>query len=219
VTKRMDGNIAPGTTGRVLHDAARYDLLLWLVTFGRERVYREKVLRLACLAPGESVLDVGCGTGTLAIAAKRHVGLTGSVYGIDASPEMIARARSKARKGRVEVTFKNGLAETLPFPNAQFDVVLSTIMLHHLPLKARVQCVCEIQRVLKPGGRVFAVDFGGDAGQETSRFAHFHPRPHGHVTAGDMIAMLSESGLNVVDSGALGISDLHFVVATAPCGP
>src|SRR5690348_10193613 len=85
VTKTIVQNLTPSTTGRVLHSAALYDLLLWLVTLGRERGFREKVLRLAHLEPGQSVLDVGCGTGTLAIAAKRHVGPTGRVHGIDAS--------------------------------------------------------------------------------------------------------------------------------------
>jgi SAM-dependent methyltransferase len=77
----------------------------------RERVFREKVLRLARLQPGEAVLDVGCGTGTLAIAAKRQVGPTGTVYGIDASPEMLARAEKKARKAGVEVVLKNAMAQ------------------------------------------------------------------------------------------------------------
>src|SRR5687768_2453538 len=87
---------APNTTGLVIHWAARYDLLAWLLTHGRERAFREKLIALARIAPGESVLDVGCGTGTLAIAAKRQAGPAGQVCGIDASPSMNARARSKA---------------------------------------------------------------------------------------------------------------------------
>src|SRR5262245_48143975 len=97
----------PSRTGKVLHAAAPYDILVWLLTLGRERAFREKMLRLAHLEPGESVLDVGCGTGTLAIAAKRQVGTTGMVYGVDASPEMIARAEKKARKVGIDVAFKD----------------------------------------------------------------------------------------------------------------
>src|SRR5215831_15970797 len=93
---------APSKTGKVLHGAVTYDVLVWLMTLGRERAFREKMLRLAHLEPGESVLDVGCGTGTLAIAAKRQVGTTGTVYGVDASPEMIARAEKKAKKAGFE---------------------------------------------------------------------------------------------------------------------
>src|SRR4029453_13440692 len=94
-----DQNLTPETTGLVLHGTARfYDLMACVVMLGREQGFWGKVLYLAGLKTGESVLDVGCGTGTLAIAAKRRVGLTGTVYGIDPSPEMIARADRKAKK-------------------------------------------------------------------------------------------------------------------------
>src|SRR5260370_40803053 len=118
----------PGTTGIVLHRAFLYDLFVWLVSLGREGVYRGKALDLANLKAGESVLDIGCGTGTLAIAAKQRVGSAGRVYGVDASPEMLARAGRKANEAGPEVVFKNGIAEALPFPNGQFDAVLSTVM-------------------------------------------------------------------------------------------
>jgi ubiquinone/menaquinone biosynthesis C-methylase UbiE len=213
VTSLADRN---PTTGVVLHRATRYDLLVWLLTLGRERAVREKVLRLARLAAGEAVLDVGCGTGTLAIAAKRHVGPAGLVYGIDASPEMISRADKKARKAGAEVVFKNGLAQALPFADAQFDAVLSTMMLHHLPPKARQQCAFEMRRVLKPGGRVLAVDFGRPARPRRNLFAHF--RRHGHVDMREITALLNEAGLDCVGSGAVGIGNLQFVLATGSRG-
>jgi len=216
VPARVDPHAAPGTSGRVLRNALRYDLLLWLITFGKERRFREQVLDLVALVPGESVLDVGCGTGTMAIAAKRRVGKSGCIYGVDASLEMITWADRKARKARVDVTFKNGLAEALPFPDARFDVVLSTIMLHHFPSKARRQAVDEMRRVLKPGGRILVVDFEGDAEQNTKHlFKTFHRRRHGHVKARDVVEIIGEAGFNIVDSGAVGIGDLHFTIATA----
>lgn len=204
------------TTGIVLHSPVLYDLTVRLAFLGKERAFREKVLRLARIAPAESVLDVGCGTGTLAIAAKRDVGPNGTVYGVDASPEMIARAEKKAKKAGVEVFFKQGLAEALPFPDAQFDVVLSTVMLHHLPAKARVECAKQIRRILKPGGRVLAVDFERMADQKRTFLSHFH-RPHGYVRVSDIIVLLSESGLSAIESGPVEVRDLQFVLATASC--
>jgi demethylmenaquinone methyltransferase/2-methoxy-6-polyprenyl-1,4-benzoquinol methylase/phosphoethanolamine N-methyltransferase len=92
---------------------------------------------------------------------------------------MIARAEKKARKIGAEVRFKNALAEALPFSAGQFDVVLSTVMLHHLPLKVRQQCAHEILRVLKPGGRLLAIDFANPTGEERGNFLtgfHRHSR-------------------------------------------
>src|SRR5713226_6292615 len=205
----------PNTTGIVIHRAFLYDLFVWLVSLGKEPAYREKALDLARLKPGEAVLDIGCGTGTLAIAAKRRVGPAGRVYGVDASPEMLARAGRKANKAGAEVVFKNGVAEAMPFPDGQFDTVLSTVMLHHLGRKTRQQCAHEVRRVLKPGGRMLAVDFARPAEGKKGLLDHFHH--HGYVSLHDLVALLTEAGLNTVESGAVGIGDLQFVLASAPC--
>src|SRR5690349_21042382 len=115
--ERMTGSIqaAPATTGVVMRSHARwYDVLVWVLTLGRERALRERILALARLQIGDSILDVGCGTGTLAIAARRHVGDAGEVFGVDASPEMIARAVAKASRRRAAVDFRVGVVEALP---------------------------------------------------------------------------------------------------------
>ena len=129
---------------------------------------------------------------------------------------MIARAEKKARKAGVDVGFKKAFAQSLPFPDAQFDVVLTTIMLHHLPKKARGELACEIRRVLKPGGRVLAIDFGRTARDRKSFLDHIHRR-HGYVEFEEVIALLNSVGLSVAESGALGMRDLEFVLATLPC--
>ncbi len=207
---------SPRTGGIVLHSPVLYDFTVWLAFLGKERRFRDKVLQLARLRKGESALDVGCGTGTLAIAAKLIAGPDAAVYGIDASPEMLVKAQQKARKAGARVLFRNGLAETLPFPDAQFDLVLSTVMLHHLPGKTRLQCANEIRRVLKPTGRVLAVDFQGFSDQKRSLLSHFH-RPHGHVRDQDVVDLLAEAGLRTVESGPVGMRDLHFVLARPSC--
>lgn len=210
----LDPAVPKSTTGRVIHWAARYDALVWLLTLGRERRFREKLIEHARLEAGESVLDVGCGTGTLAIVAKSLVGPTGSVYGIDPSPEMIARATAKARHAGVEVDFRTGVVESLPFPDAQFDVVLSTLMMHHLPRAARESCAREMRRVLEPGGRALVVDFGARPSGKKSLIGHIHRR--GHVKLDAVVGVLTDAGLNVVESGAVGTRNLYFALATAP---
>ena len=211
--RAQSGTLDTTTTGIVLHRALSYDIFLWLVSLGRERAYRERVLDLAGLKTGESVLDIGCGTGTLAIAASRRVGPTGQVYGIDASPEMLARAVKKARRAGVEIALQNGVVEALPFPDGKFDAVLSTMMLHHLGPKSRLACVREARRVLKPGGRILAVDFAKPAQGKKGLLDHFHH--HGYLNSNDLDALLSQAGLNPVESGRVGVGDLQFVLASA----
>jgi ubiquinone/menaquinone biosynthesis C-methylase UbiE len=202
------------TEGVVLRSPLSYDLVVWLFTWGRERAFRRRLAGLARLQPGESVLDVGCGTGSLAVAAKRLVGPAGRVCGVDASGQMLARAARKAKRAGVDVAFEAGLAEALPFPDATFDAVFSTMMLHHLPPGAREQFAREARRVLKPGGRALAVDFGA-AAPKRAFMSHHRPR-HGRVGLDAMVAVLRSAGLDVVDSGAVGFRDLCFALATAP---
>ena len=201
------GSHAPGL---LLHGAGFYDFTLWLFTLGRERSFRDRILRFAELVPGQRVLDVGCGTGSLAIAAKRKVGPEGVACGVDASPEMLARARSKSHKAGLEVDFLQAPAQALPFPDAKFDVVLNTLMLHHLPRASREQCLAEMKRVLRPGGRLLVVEFAAPAGRQ-----HFSIHRHGGVGPEAIAHMLKESGLRVVESGNLGFRNMHFVAALA----
>jgi len=203
-----------GDSSKVIHRATGYDLLVWALMLGRERTFREKTLDLARPAEGESVLDVGCGTGTLAIAAKYRVGNLGKVTGVDASPEMIGRARQKAKKRGVEVTFQTGAAQSLPFQDAAFDVVLSTVMLHHLPDDARAMCISEIRRVLKPGGRFLAIEFGGAAEQRKSLAGRLHA--HAHFDLTQVIPVVNQAGLAQVESGPMGFRDMQFIRAAAP---
>ena len=203
------------TKGIVLHSAARYyDMLSWWMTRGRERAFRERLVDLAGIEPGEAVLDIGCGTGSLALAAKQRVGARGEVNGIDASPEMIGKARRKAVKAGATVVFETGVAETLPFPEARFDVVLSTLMLHHLPRPARQQCLREARRVSRPGGRLLVVDFESSSRQERGLLGRMHR--HGGVSLDEIVQLVVDAGFRVVRKGPVGLRNLQFVLAASP---
>jgi ubiquinone/menaquinone biosynthesis C-methylase UbiE len=206
-----------GTGGRVLHRAFFYDLFVALLSLGTERRYRARLISLAHLTAAESVLDVGCGTGTLAIAAKRCVGQEGNVHGVDPSPEMIRRARQKSRRAGVDVSFEIAFAAALPFPDATFDTLLCTAMLHHLPEDARTRSLWEMRRVLKPGGHLLAVDFGGQA-EGTWTCARFAQRRLRYDLREQVFPLLTDSGFSLRESGVvrMGIVDWQYVFATLP---
>ncbi|HEV8452836.1 MAG TPA: methyltransferase domain-containing protein [Gaiellales bacterium] len=112
---------------------------------------------MGALQPGEDVLDVGCGAGMDSLVAAQMVGDTGSVTGIDMTPEMVAKARgSIAEMGLGNVRIVDGSAEQLPFDGASFDVVISNGVIDLIPDKDAV--FSEITRVLRPGGRIQLAD-------------------------------------------------------------
>jgi ubiquinone/menaquinone biosynthesis C-methylase UbiE len=152
---------APQTTGNVIHWANRYDLVVQIMGLGQAGRLRRKTIEFARIAPGERVLDVGCGTGALTLLAKQRAGSTGQVCGLDAAPEMIEVARHKAARQQAEVDFRVGVIEQLPYPDDSFDVVLSSLMMHHLPADLKPLALAEIRRVLRTNGRLVIVDFRG----------------------------------------------------------
>ena len=152
---------APQTTGSVIHWANRYDWVVQIMGLGQARRLRRKTIEFAQIVPGEHVLDVGCGTGDLTLLAKQRSGSTGQVCGIDASPEMIEVARRKAARTQAAVDFRSGVIERLPYSDGSFDVVLSSLMMHHLPADLKPIALAEIRRVLRPNGRLVIVDFKG----------------------------------------------------------
>jgi ubiquinone/menaquinone biosynthesis C-methylase UbiE len=150
--------LAPQTQGQVIRWPVLYELILWVITRGREQAFRRFVIEQVGLQPGEAVLDVGCGTGTQALLAKEYVGETGRVSGIEPSLEMVTYAQRKAARRGLAVDIKPGVIERLNYPDQSFDVILCIIVLHHMPDEAKLQGIKEMARVLKSGGRLLVVD-------------------------------------------------------------
>jgi ubiquinone/menaquinone biosynthesis C-methylase UbiE len=134
-----------------------YDPVVRLTT--REAAFKHRLLAQAAIADGMEVLDLGCGTGTLAIQAKRR-SPGAALVGLDGDPRMLARARAKAARAGAAVRFDEGLADGLPYPDGQFDRVLSSLFFHHLDTGTKDRTIAEVARVLKPGGELHVADWG-----------------------------------------------------------
>jgi ubiquinone/menaquinone biosynthesis C-methylase UbiE len=197
---RASGTSGKETRGLILNGGWRYDLEGWLHdTFsfrGQWREMRRKTIALARMQPGERALDVGCGTGTLALEVARLVGRTGHVAGVDPGAGQIVRARAKAARRHLPIDFQIGVIEQLPFPDQSFDVVFSTLMMHHLPAPLKRQGLAEIARVLKPGGRLVIADFAHKK-ERTGQAARFHA---GGSRLQDLTALVKEAGFEQVET-------------------
>ncbi len=194
---------AKATNGLILRGGWRYDLHGWFFDTclfrGKGRELRQRAVTLAQLQPGDQVLDVGCGTGTLALDVQRRLGSAGRVIGIDPGTEQIARARAKAARHDVPIAFQVGVIEQLAFPDQLFDVVFSTLMMHHLPASLKAQGLAEIARVLKPGGCLIIADFARKQ-ERTGLAAHFHA---GGSYLPALAALVADAGFVQVDTEEL----------------
>lgn len=198
------------TKGLVLNQGWNYDLMEWggdiFLFRGKLREMRQRTINIARIRPGEAVLDVGCGTGTLAISAQKCVGSTGRVVGIDPGSQPIVVARAKVARHRLPIEFQNGVIEQLAFPDQTFDVVFSTLMMHHLPKPLKQQGLSEIARVLKPGGRLVIADFKPKK-ERQGRATRFHA---GGSSLQDLTTLAKEAGFDHVETEEIPFARLSI---------
>ena len=132
-----------------------YDpILKWVM---REETFKRRLIRQASIRAGMQVLDLGCGTGTLTVMLKQahpHAHVTG----LDGDPQVLKIAREKSRS--MDIHWQEGFASSLPYPNATFDRVVTSLVIHHLVTDDKRRAFQEIYRVLKPQGELYVLDFG-----------------------------------------------------------
>jgi ubiquinone/menaquinone biosynthesis C-methylase UbiE len=164
----------------------------WLM---REGTIKPRLVDLAEIANGHRVLDLGCGTGTLAIQIKqRYPGC--QVAGIDVDPRILGIAAGKARRAGVHLHLARATATALPYPSEAFDRVVSSLVFHHLGPDDQGCALQEVRRVLRPGGVLMLADLGKPhtaAMFLTSLAARWFEETRAHV-AGRLPAILAQAG-------------------------
>jgi len=175
----------------------------------RSRVYA-RIVALAGVKPADSVLDVGSSSGYLARKLAAAAGPAGHVTAVDPSQAAIAYAR---RRAAGEITFLVGVAQRLELPDSSFDVVTSTLALHHIPARQRAAAFREMYRVTKPGGRLLVADF-----ELSQRPRALHPggrrMRQAAATVGPLEELAGAAGYRVESAGRLPL--LRYVLAVRP---
>lgn len=133
-----------------------YDTVVGLTT--REKIFKEALVEQTNIKANHRVLDLACGSGTLTILLKNH-SPQAEIIGVD-GVNILKSAREKARKGNFEIRFDEGMSYDLPYRDASFDRVVSSLFFHHLTRENKQKTFFEINRILKKGGELHIADWG-----------------------------------------------------------
>jgi ubiquinone/menaquinone biosynthesis C-methylase UbiE len=188
------------TRGHTLAAPRAYDAFVSLFFLGRRRASFMALIGAARVKPGQRVLDVGCGTGYFARLLSQSVGADGLVVGVDASREMIGYAsRETGRASNCQ--FHVGTAESLSFPAEHFDVVVSSLFIHHLPADLQVIALAEMRRVLRPGGTLLVAEAHVPRAFGWRLLAHLHGYDRMAQAVPDLEGMIADAGFDQVGGG------------------
>ena len=197
-----------------------YDSYMRKITLGREQALRQMTVSLAQVKPGDCILEVGCGTGTLTLAAKRQAGPSGKAFGIDVIPGMIELSQRKAAQANEDITFQLGSIDDIPFSENLFDVVMCSFMIFHMSEDTRRKGIAEIYRVLKPKGRLLVLDLALPTQPLPRAIAQMLLGGMLQHDLRELLPLMEASGFSDVEIAPvkfriLGLSVLAFVRASA----
>lgn len=168
----------------------------------REGLFKQTLIAQANIQPGQHVLDLACGTGTLAVQMAQFQPLA-QITGVDGDPEVLARARKKVERAGVRVRLDHANATALPYGAGQFDRVMTSLFFHHLDWPDKQRAASEILRVLKPGGELHMADWGRPANR-LMRWLFFpvqvldgFANTRSHV-AGQLVELFQQAGFQAV---------------------
>jgi ubiquinone/menaquinone biosynthesis C-methylase UbiE len=169
----------------------------------RQGQWRPRLVERALSASASPrILDLGCGTGEMALAIAR-VSPAVKLIGVDGDSDVLERAAAKAQAEGIELELHEALADHVPLPDANVDCVVSTLMFHHLVPSAKRAALAEVRRVLVPGGRLLVCDIGR-ASDPLMRAAFFavqlldgFPNTRAHAR-GELPKIISHAGFSSV---------------------
>lgn len=151
------------------------------------------------IQPAQSVLDIGCGTGTLALILKRATP-EARVIGLDGDEQILAIARSKASRAGLDIQIDHGFSYNMPYPDGSLDAVASSFMIHHLTGEDKLRTFREVYRILRPGGKFHILDFGQPV-NIFNRFQTLFIQISEHAddnVSGRLVSMLKIAGFEAV---------------------
>ncbi|QYC42460.1 Demethylmenaquinone methyltransferase [Nonomuraea coxensis DSM 45129] len=187
--------------GQTIDHPRAYEVLSAIGFGGGRRAAFTRVAAAARPRPGDRVLDVGCGTGYLTRVLAPVVGPDGHVTGLDPSPAMVDHARRRAPRN---CDYVEGVGQDLPFPDGSFDVVVSSLAVHHMPAAARPEALRQMHRVLRPGGRLLIAEFRPPRGRAARRLVGLLSGPAMRQDPRDLLGtLIPDAGFTVEAEGEL----------------
>jgi ubiquinone/menaquinone biosynthesis C-methylase UbiE len=212
----LHGTHGTGTPGVLVGHGHTYDMFAAVHFGGRRRWVFTRLADESGARPGDRVLDVGCGTGYFTRVMAEAVMPGGTAVGVDPSREVIAYARRRTRLANC--SFSEGIAEALEAPDGSYDVVVSSLMIHHLPERLRPRAIGEMFRVLRSGGSVLIADFRPPASRVGR---HLLGALTDRIMAENRVDLLEpvvrEAGFEQLHNGDLR-PWIHYVRAAKPTG-